>query len=247
MPEALHYPGAPIVEAALVIRVRPSIVLDRPAMTAIGALHARDYPFRGRPPRFTWEVQDDNSVVKGGESDSAEQLLSEDKKQCVEIRPESFAFSRFAPYDRWDTFSAEARRLWTDFREACKPDAIEGVALHYVNRIGVPPQAKLEDYFNVYIHLTEKLPQTVLFFVAVAAFALKDPDTVVTVAQQPGPAKPGEETPIVLDIAAHLQIGRDIKEDELWTLLGKIRDQKNFVFETCITDRVREIIRQCPN
>ena len=239
MSSNLHYPGAPIAEAALVIRVRSS------ATSEPGPIWSVDdpaYPHRGRPPRFTWEVQAEAESVVSGGSAAALQLTSDDKKQSFEVRAEGFTFSRFEPYDRWETFQPEAKRLWLRYKEAAKPDAIEGLALHYVNRLDVPVGASLEDYFNIYVHVPEALPQDLLFCFGMVTVRLTDPDSLVTVALQPAPPVRENDTSVILDINTHLPVGRPLGEDEMWTLFERMRHQKNFIFESCITNKVREMI-----
>lgn len=236
-----HYPGAPIAEAALVIRVRSSA---NPESVRDWSLDDPAYPHRGRPARFKWEVKAEaEPVVSGGDSAAALQLTSDDKKQSFEVRAEGFTFSRFAPYDRWETFQPEARRLWLRYKELAKPDAIEGLALHYVNRLDVPVTSRLEEYFDLYVHVPERLPQDLVFCLAMVSFKLKDPDSVVNIALYSAPPVKENCTSVIIDANTYLPIGRPLDEDQMWALFEKMRYQKNFVFESCITNKVREMIR----
>ena len=55
------------------------------------------------------------------------------------------------------------------------------------------------------------------------------------------PVKPGHIS-IVLDIDI-FRLGIESWQDsEVWTFLDKLRDRKNEILESCITDRTRELI-----
>src|SRR5690242_19147838 len=65
-------------------------------------------------------------------------LSSKDEKQIVQARLNTFAFSRLAPYDRWEPVRTEAHRLWEGYRETLSPVRITRAGVRYINRIDIP-------------------------------------------------------------------------------------------------------------
>ena len=81
------------------------------------------------------------SVAKGEPSfnTSSEQLgfsyRSLDEKNIFQVRKDGFSHNRLAPYTEWQSFSAEARRLWSIYRDEAGPADIEMIGLNYINEI----------------------------------------------------------------------------------------------------------------
>ena len=241
------YKNAPIIEAALDIRVRTAEDVD----LASFRIDDSAYPEASREP-FQLQVK-----IEWGDKpkDASKQHLntplgyffrSADQKQILQARRDGFTFNRLAPYDRWGTFGPEARRLWMLYRDRIKIEQIEAVSLSYMNEILVPFQQRIEDYLNAYIKLPEKLDKPLTSFSLGFQSPIDGDKGTLHVAQGIGPERREGFLTIGLFIQTIKFLGVSstlISDDELWGILEDLRIAKSLAFEACITDKVREIIR----
>ena len=150
--------------------------------------------------------------------------------------------SRLAPYESWEAFRNEARRLWEVYRQTVKPVRIERVALRYVNRLDLPgPRAELKDYLQTSPEIAAGLPQGLDGFFMQLQIPVEDLNSRLflnlTTCEPP---KPGIVA-VVLDIDLFRTENLPQEEEALWQLLESMRARKNEFFEACINDRTREL------
>jgi len=62
-------------------------------------------------------------------------LTSADRKYMVQFIRDGAIFSRLRPYESWDVFSEEGRRLWKIFVELSEPSEIQRLGVRFINRI----------------------------------------------------------------------------------------------------------------
>jgi uncharacterized protein (TIGR04255 family) len=62
----------------------------------------------------------------------------DDGKYVLVCRSNSFSLSRLAPYDSWETFRDEAKRIWELFSGKYNAPKVTGLNIRYVNRIEIP-------------------------------------------------------------------------------------------------------------
>lgn len=240
------YKNAPITEAVLDIRTR----LDNPSLEVLKGIQDAKYPNLFQTPNLMAFAF---TVNKGGQASlntSSEPLgfsyRSADEKNIFQVRKDGFSHNRLAPYTEWPTFSAEAKRLWTVYREKAAPVEIELIGLNYINEIYIPFGATFKDYFNTYVEVPEKLPQTLTGFSFTYQIVLPNEAGILQIAHGYGPFKRADHSTLILNIQAFRQVNKkysDIDEDEIWAMFQELRVAKTQAFEACITDKVREMIR----
>ena len=245
------YRNAPITEAALDIRVRVPQEIDAETLNAI---KDEAYPVtRPRPVRVEFKAgpfgNDPQAPTKGEVSNTllGSAYMSADQKQVFQIRTDGFTHNRLAPYIDWASFSQEARRLWARYVEVARPETIEILGLNYLNQILVPLGARFEEYLRTYIEVAPDLPQGVNTYNL--GFQLSwpgDENVFAFVGQALAPSVKEGFATMVLNIQAFKMLQKpanEVREEELWEIFSNLRNVKNSVFESCITDRVREEIR----
>lgn len=242
------YRNAPITEAALDIRVRASEDVDFDALLCVRDIA---YPETSREP-FQLEVK-----IEWGDrpNDTGKQhlntplgyfLRSVDHKQILQARLDGFTFNRLAPYNNWQSFGSEARRLWNIYKDCVKVDQIEAVSLSYMNEILIPYQENLEEYLNAYVALPKQIPTPLTSFSLSFQSEIEGDKGVLSVAEAIGPQRREGHVTIGLFIQAIKFLGVSkslIEDEELWTILEDLRAAKSSAFEACITDKVRGQIR----
>ena len=167
-----------------------------------------------------------------------------DDKQIFQARLDGFTMSRLAPYESWEPFRDEARRLWNIYREHVKPKQVTRIAVRYINRLDLPlPLSDFKDYLRTFPEVSPDLPQGLAGFFTQLTIPLQDIKSVMLLNEAIiEPAKP-ECVSIVLDIDIFRTEDLPDTEEGNWELFEELRLRKNYAFEACITDRTRELIK----
>ena len=239
------YKNAPITEAVLDIRTR----LDEPSLTRLSEVRDANYPNLFQTPNlmaFTFTVNEGQPEFNTSTDPLGFSYRSEDKKNIFQVRKDGFTHNRLSPYTEWQSFSSEARRLWSVYKDKAVPAEIELIGLNYINEIYIPFGVSFGDYFKTYIEVPSDLPQSLVGFSLTYQVLLPDQIGSLQIAQGYGPLKKPDHSTVILNIQASKQVNKktsEITEDELWDMFDNLRSAKSQAFEACITDKVREMIR----
>ena len=238
-----HYPKAPITEAIIDIKVAlpPSAGLDN--LMQAHANEEQAYPHVKKLKVTSGQLQ---LGVEATTTSSTKQVghwfQSGDGKQVYQARLDGFTMSRLAPYERWETFRTEARRLWDAYKAAVSPERVVRVAVRYVNRIDIPlPLRDLKDYLRTVPEVSPDLPQGLAGYFMRLEIPLDDIKSQCLVNEAIiSPATPNVVS-VVLDIDIFRTVDLPTEEGDTWGLIEDLRSRKNSVFEACITDKAREL------
>lgn len=247
----MHYNNAPIVEAVIDLRVIPqsgiSAVEIAAGLTEIRAA----FPDRQEIPadarlQFNFGSHLPPSV---GVSPALRgfRYVSVDKRRIFQAHVDGFTFSLMSPYDTWAAFKKEAQHLWETYFAVCRPSLIERVAVRYVNRFDLPgPLVVLKDYFNTYPQEPIQLPYHDFSNYA-CHLQVPQPDIqgmLILNQAAAAPVKP-ETVAVILDIDLFREAPAWNADDgeTIWRYMEVLHRRKNEVFEACITENAREVIR----
>jgi uncharacterized protein (TIGR04255 family) len=248
------YPNAPITEATISLGIVPPADLDVDDLRTIQGIVKDQYPQVGEDYLYSGEVSIDQPGDAPEHSDTHEHIgyafRSEDGQRTFGASLDGFNFTVTQPYDSWEVFRDEARHLWDLYKEVSGVEEIVRVAVRYINRIDIPivPEVKIDRYLKVYPEVPDGWPSGVTvhnFFMQVQAWQ-EDLDSNLIVNVAPGrPPGPGI-TSVRLDIDLFSErfgaSWRVDREKEVWEFLEQLRERKNEIFETSITDDTRELI-----
>lgn len=245
MTQPTLYKQAPITEALLDLRVVNARSLSPAQFRQEFSSLAHEYPKQK-------ELVDLASQLSFGESVGAVTrqtpvglwLASADEKQVLQVRQDGMTFSRLAPYDRWETFRDEARRLWMIYREMTNPQQLRRVAVRYINRLDLPsPLVELKDYLRTGPEVSPALTQHLSGFFVQLQLPQDDLKALLVINQTPVPPPDPEQVSILLDIELAREVELLNDEEFLWGYLEQLRLRKNKVFDGCLTDKMKELIR----
>ena len=170
---------------------------------------------------------------------------SVDGLHIYQARTNGFTFSRLAEYTSFAEVSGEARRLWEKYRAIATPTDITRIALRYVNRLDIPlPVQDFSTYLRTAPQLSSDLPQGLSGYFMQLQLPMPDLQGACVINQtiiEP-PAKPNTVA-VVLDIDVFRTSGVATDETRLWEQLEQLRNEKNRVFEACITDDARRLFQ----
>lgn len=243
--EQNYYSNAPIMEAILDIQVESRKGLTLSSLAACQDSVLVEYPTKRELKSTTAHFETGTKLATLATSEHiGYAYLSPDGKQLFQVRMNGFTANRLAPYARWESFSQEARRLWNIYRELAKPVRITRLALRYINRIDIPTTpVELKDYFNTSPEVAQGLPQSMAGFFMQVLLPLEDEKAFVNIVETiVDPPHPGTVS-VVLDLDLFRTEDLAQSDDELWYLLDKLRKKKNAIFDMCITEKTKELIR----
>jgi uncharacterized protein (TIGR04255 family) len=239
------YPHAPITEAIIDFRVELPPKVSVSDLLSVHKGEEAAYPTVGHLHSAVGLMQLGAQISTSASSQhTGFRFQSADGKQVHQARLNGFSMSRLAPYQSWDEFSCEARRLWEIYRAVATPSAVVRAAVRYINRIDLPlPIRDFEDYLRTIPQVSPDLPQALLGFFFQLRIPLEDIQSeamiIATIMDQESP----HFVPVVLDIDAFRTLDIPPDDDGLWALMEDLRRAKNRIFEACITDRTRELFR----
>ena len=249
MKTAQRYHNAPITEAIIDLRVKLADDFDFARLKNAGETVKSEYPTQSEVFEAIGQM---NVHVGAASSASVEQnrvgykSTSADEKQIFQSRINGFTYSRLAPYDRWESFQGDARRLWNIYRETVVPEQIVRLAVRYINRIDIPgASVDLEDYFRTSPEIAPELPQALEgFFMQLRLPCPEWSGSAVMNQTIVPPAREGVVS-IVLDIDLFRIDSPPQDEKSIWDFFEDLHQQKNRFFEACITDEARKLFESC--
>lgn len=245
-------PHAPIVEAVINIRARPSVALEEAALksqlesTLIGYEFLdslQDFEIRQRFS-FQSDVPETPAIRKLDWKGLRFQSL--DKKHIVQFSRDEFVFSRLEPYVSWEQLYDEGMRLWSIYVALFQPAAVHRTGLRYINRIQMAPdELRFEDYLQPTPQPPVGLEVPFHGFLYRETLAIPGHSYAVNVIRtiQP-PEAPGIQGPgLILDIDAFTTQDFELSEALLARRLLEMRWLKNKVFFGSITPKAKELFQ----
>lgn len=243
-----HYSKAPITEAIIDLKVAFPEGFSIDSLAGIHAHISDRFPIQeqlytgigavifqpGSPVQVNADQQHHGFLFK-----------SEDNRKIFQATLNGFTFNRLAPYESWEEFSGDARYLWNIYKNVCNPIHIIRVALRYINQITIPLEGlvDLKDYFNTVPEVPSGLPKNTLssFFMQLQ-IPQDDLDCMLTINEALAPLTTPETITVLLDFDLFRQQTWQIDDPDIWHFLQQLRERKNLVFNSSITDKTRRLI-----
>jgi uncharacterized protein (TIGR04255 family) len=166
---------------------------------------------------------------------------SKDSLQIVHARRNGFGFSRLTPYQDWNAFFDEAKRVWSLYRLAIGPSRLSRWTVRYINKLVWPEDEPMESYLRVYPHTPEDLPQRIQGCFMRLEIPIDSPQGLLTQQLVGLPKEQIGKVAFMLDNEFSFSaIG--LSDDTLWERINASRDVKNKFFVNSITEKMKEII-----
>ena len=239
-----HYPKAPIIESLLDLHVLPSEVFDKSVYDAIKKDLSKDFQAKYiEEMRLELQFGDDQKKNSQMQKKIGIRLESDDGRYVIQAKENGYSFSIINYYDRWESFSKEAYKYWNIYKRHFKPQKVTRQAVRYINRIDIPEASfELKKYFKVYPHLfDDKINVDVAGFFVQAQIPQKEGGVANITQTVTQPVKPGC-TSVILDIDVFDNKHFKPSSKELKSRIAMLREQKNFIFRSSITDKTEKLI-----
>lgn len=166
-----------------------------------------------------------------------------DNKKVVQARMDGFTFNKLKPYDNWNTFEKEGKKLWNSYVEVGKPLNITRVALRYINLIEIPlPMSEFKDYILTVPEIAKGIPQGLSEFFMRLVIPDEKRENTAIVTQTIELSRASEKIlPLIFDIDVFRMVNLKPKDQELWNIFNSLRDYKNCIFMNSITDKAKQL------
>jgi uncharacterized protein (TIGR04255 family) len=165
----------------------------------------------------------------------------------LQCRAERFTLSRLSPYVEWQELVTHAQDLWARLVTEIGAVTINRVGVRYINEIKMPlPFDDFGEYLTCPPEVPNELPQSISGFLTrvIIPDDAHDCVAVVTQAMEGPPLESplGAAATVILDIDVFraVRVTSD-RMNEVWTALGVLRDQKNSIFFSHLTEKSVEM------
>jgi uncharacterized protein (TIGR04255 family) len=242
-----HYDHAPITEA--IIELSCVLPTDVTLEDLTHVVDRQVFTSEGQAVLISGRIEVGPNGIKG--DTSGEQIghlyRRNDGLRVIQSRLNGFAYSVLAPYDRWETFSAEAWEHWQVYKDIARPTKVSRLGVRFINKIDIP-QASIEikDYLRTAVDVSPYLPQVTASYFLQVVVPLLTFDASATITSTVLPPSSSDATSLILDIDTwrllDVSVDDDAESGRLQEALNDLRAAKNFVFEACITDATRGLI-----
>jgi uncharacterized protein (TIGR04255 family) len=226
------FPRAPVVEAILSFRFPPLDDIEY-ALPTLKADFADVFP----------HVEAVELPRSSRRPEKAFRFKSADERHVLRLSRTSFSFHRLRPYSDWQDLAAGAQSAWSHVCKRYDPEFVSAVSLRYLNKILLPVGKDMAEY----ITLCPSVPRSIDtgFSDYLLRLVLVD-DVVPARAEITQVAGMGEDPPrtLTFDIDVITDAEEFLPESaQLWDQVGRLRDYKNRLFFSSITDACRELFR----
>jgi uncharacterized protein (TIGR04255 family) len=167
-------------------------------------------------------------------------LFSSDNLQVMQPRLNSFIFNRLSPYENWEIFSSEAKRLWQIYREATCPE-ITKLALRYINILEIPAKCNMIDYLTSPPTIPPQLSQNQYISNFLHRVFITDTTNNCSASITQLLEKTiNDISTILLDIEVFTNISSTFSDNELWEMMEFLCKYKDNIFYASITEKLLE-------
>jgi uncharacterized protein (TIGR04255 family) len=241
---ATHYSKAPLTEAVLDIRVELPSEIKLQELKEVQAGEKERYPRREESLLVVGHMSMGSQVgASAKQTPNGYRFTSQDNRQIFQARIDGFTFSRLAPYETWESFRDEARRLWELYRPIAQPKNITRLALRYINRLDLPlPLRDLKDYLRTVPEISPNMTQELSGYFMQLQLPQADLDAILVLNQTLIPPPEPNIVSVVLDFDLFCKDNVPSEDQDIWKQFEVLRTRKNKVFEACITDKTRRLM-----
>ncbi|QKQ75564.1 TIGR04255 family protein [Nostoc sp. TCL240-02] len=247
MQSSKHYKKSSITEALIDIRVDASSEAEIPTLKNIQQSILSQYPVDEEIIEIQGQFEGGSNITATATASQAVvgyRFISHDMKQIFQARLNGFTFSRLAPYERWENLQNEAQRLWDIYRAVIKPKNVNRVAVRYINKLDLPlPMNDFKDYLRTLPEVSPDLSQGLSDFFMQLQIPQEDIGGMLLLNEVIIPPSGDDLVSMVLDIDLFCNVNFPGDGIAHWDLLEKFRVRKNEIFEACITDKTRELLK----
>lgn len=240
-----QYSTPPITEA--VIGVNFSNAVKESDIASALKKFALNYPHNQIVSSFdvAFELQKHTKPTADVNQKIGHRLSTAHMDQLVVIWPTSVTVSQLAPYQGWDIFFGRFIRDWRMLKRVIGFQPISRLGLRYINRVDIPFKESIVEH-EKFLNLYPRVPEA---FSALDAYAIQtlshlesiDCNLKINSARVPSPVL--NHASFILDLDISMEANPPQNDEDIFSLLEKMRLEKNRIFEACISNHSRELFQ----
>ena len=170
------------------------------------------------------------------------QFLNKDRNAMIQIAPNLLVVNQLKPYPNWERFKEMVLKIFDIYKETAHPKSLRSIGLRYINIVEVNEQEiELKDYFRFYPHTPDDLPEDFNSFLMRAEFPFENDKERLTLTLTPVISKKPDVISILLDIHYAAIAPECVPFDRVSEWLEKAHERIEEAFESCITDKARDL------
>jgi uncharacterized protein (TIGR04255 family) len=244
---AQPYSKPPITEA--VIEFRHAGKIEQSDLAKANKRFTAFYPNGSETDQHHVEINVDpkgRTTSKLSPTGKVYRRASDNEHNVLMLNPNSLVVAQSPPYPGWLVFCERIMRDWTLWQKTVGSRDLIRVGLRYINRIDIQSNEATinpSDFLSISLNSPEDLGPTISYAVngSFQLPAIKAGLTIMSGVISPPPV------PNHLSILLDLDVGKETdlpqSEEGIMTLLTSMRDEKNRVFESLITEQSRMLFR----
>ncbi len=170
------------------------------------------------------------------------QFFRKNRKALIQVAPDLFVVNHLKPYTSWARFKPLILDNFKIFKTVARPQGFKKIGLRYINKIDIKGRSiKLEDFFTFYPSTPPGFPREYSGFISrVEIPYFGDRDRLLITIASIQPEKPNI-TSIILDIDYIMHKPEAISTNSLDGWIEKAHSTIKNTFESCITDKCRDL------
>jgi uncharacterized protein (TIGR04255 family) len=242
----IKYNNDPINEALCEINFLPSGKWDDAIPTAFHEKIKSDFPDAKKQIVFGVQLDSSGNIVeqKVAPISTRLQLFRKDKKALIQIGPNTLVINDLRAYSGWEKFKPLIISSFETYRDIIKPEGIASIKLKYINQIDIEgDDIELTDYFMFYPKVPEAIAKEHGHFISKVQFSYNKHDILLLTLGTSPKTKPGKGS-FILDLEYIMVEPTGIKFDELSFWCDNAHNRIKAAFESCLTDKCREILKE---
>lgn len=244
----MPYSAPPITEA--VIEIKFSQALEEGKLSKLNSSLSKSY-LQGTLVRslvLDVALNEGEAQPRASRADvHGYRLEGADPAELLILWPQSLVVSQLAPYPGWDAFNARFRSAWKVMSRIAGYREITRVGVRYINRIDIPfedGKAEYEKHLNIYPKLPGSMESVDMYTVQMLSGLPKIGCSLrISSGRMPSPLINNASFLLDIDIAKEKDLPK--KEGALFELLDIVRNEKNRIFEECVSDLARDRFKPC--
>lgn len=165
---------------------------------------------------------------------------SENPEKVIQAKKEQFAFHKIQGYTNWETLLNEFESIVSELvKSSIEPISVKEISVRYINHIPYESTWNLREYFNLLPPVIEGIPDDIKTFFMQLGTNRNDLNGIITEAI----IKVGMELKFVIDLKVSKQVDIVLDNAALWSVFNEIREFKNQLFFSIITDKTKNLFR----
>jgi uncharacterized protein (TIGR04255 family) len=242
----LNFTRPPIVEAVVERRFGTPLSMD--TMDNLRRKFEREFPAVSQMNEVSIAINQGVPQPQVNQSTVGYRLVNQAGLAVILLTTQAITFARLAPYPGWREFSTAAEEVFRTARDTMGYSTFSRIGVRYINRLDIPSAnesgavaaIRPEEYILIYPEYPEAVIPNIHGFTLQCVAPLPAIDCLATInvstVQSPVP----RHISLVFDIDVGRNANVPQREDEIAGLLEAIRREKNRIFDSCLTKKMKE-------